>query len=133
AVERRDEVVGHRADLALLAVPFLDEVDSALRGGIDRRFVDRVQRALRKRREGADGLDLVAEELDAERFASRRREEVDQAAADCELAALVDTFYAFVSGEREFLGERLDRDLTTCGERDRCGPCFARRQPFGDG
>ena len=58
------------------------------RGGVERRLGDRVERALRERREGADGLDLVAEELDAERLAPRRREDVDDAAADGELAAL---------------------------------------------
>ena len=79
ARERRHEVVRHRPRLALFAVPLLDEVEAALDGRIDDRLLHRVQRALRERREGADRLDLVAEELDAERLASRRREDVDRA------------------------------------------------------
>ena len=66
------------------------EVEPPLGRRVDRDLVDRMQRALRERRERADALDLVAEELDAERLAAGRREDVDDAAADGELAALLD-------------------------------------------
>ena len=85
-------VVGQRR-LAQVRLPF--------RGRVDDRVVDRVQRPLRERREGAHLLDLVAVELDAERLAARRREDVDDAAADGELAALLGTIDALVAGERQ--------------------------------
>ena len=79
--------------------------------GIDRARLDRVQRALRERRERADRLDLVAEELDAQRLAPGRREDVDEPAANGELAAVVDALDALVARERELLGERVDAEL----------------------
>ena len=48
-----------------------------------------MQGALRERREGADLLDGVAEELDAKRLSSRRREHVDEPAADLSVVAAV--------------------------------------------
>ena len=92
-----------------------------------------MQRALRERREGADRLDLVAEELDAERLAAGRREDVDQAAAHRELAAVVDALDALVAGERELLGEAFDADLEAGRELERLGPRRRRRQQLGDG
>ena len=74
--------------------------------GVDRRAVELAQRALRERRERADALDLVAEELDAQRLAAGRREDVDEPAANGELAALLDALDALVAGERELLGEQ---------------------------
>ena len=70
-----------------------------------------MQRALRERREGAQRLDLVAEELDADRLAAGRREDVDDPAAHGELAALLDAVDPLVAGERELLGELLDPRL----------------------
>ncbi len=55
--------------------------------------------------EVADLLDVVAPELDPERVLLGRREDVEDAAADRELAALLDEFDAGVRGR----GERLDR------------------------
>ena len=78
-----------------------------------------MQRALRERREGADLLDLVAEELDPERLAARRREDVDEPAAHRELAALLDALDALVAGERERLGERLDARLVAARDAER--------------
>ena len=69
----------------------VDGLDPTLGRGIDARRRDGMQRALRERREGSDLLDLVAEELDAQRLASGRREDVDDAASHGELAALVDS------------------------------------------
>jgi hypothetical protein len=86
-----------------------------------------VQRALRERRKGAHRLDLVAEELDPQRFASGRREDVDQAAAHGELSALLDAVDALVAGEGEALGERVQpgrvarRDLDPLRPRVRRG------------
>src|SRR4051812_44545152 len=67
-----------------------------------------MERALRERRERADRLDLVAEELDAQRFAAGGREDVDDAAAHGELAAIVHALDTVVAGERKRLGKRVD-------------------------
>ena len=104
-IERRHEIVRHRPDVAFVAVPLLDQVETPLRGGIDRARLDGMQRALRERRERADRLHLVAEELDAKRLASGRREDVDDAAANGELTAVVDPLDALVAGERKHLRE----------------------------
>src|SRR5262249_3516447 len=87
AVEGRDGVVRHGR---LVLERRLAEVGPTLRRRIDRRGVELPQRALGEGREGADLLDLVAEELDPERLASGCREDVDEAAPDGELAALLD-------------------------------------------
>ncbi len=133
ALDRRDEVARYGTELAFVAVPFLDEVEPALGGGKDRALVDRVQRALRERREGADRLDLVAEELDAERLSAGGREDVDETAAHRELPAVVDALDALVAGERELLGETFDADLPPGGELERHGsrrrPAAATRRP----
>ena len=64
-------------------------------------LVDRMEGALREGREGADALDLVAEELDAERLAPGGRVDVDDASAKRELASLLRLVDALVAGERE--------------------------------
>ena len=101
------------------------------------RRVDRAQRALRERRERADRLDLVAEELDAERLAAGRREDVDEPAADGELAALLDALDALVARERERLREPVDARLVARARARsaRAAPrpaAAARRAPCAD-
>ena len=94
------------------------QVDPPLCGGVDHRIVDGMKRALRERRERAHLLDLVAEELDAQRLAAGRRKDVDEPAADGELPAVLGPLDALVAGERERLGQLLDADLLA---RMRCG------------
>src|SRR3954451_22117471 len=108
---RRNEISRHRYRLIVVRERGLDEVEPAFGGRIDGRRLDRVQSPLGERREGADLLDLVAPELDAQRLASRRREDVDKATAYCELPALVGALDSLVTGERERLGELLEADL----------------------
>ena len=91
-----------------------------------------MQRALRERREGADALDLVAEELDAERLAPGRRIDVDDAAAERELAALLRLLDALVAREREVLGERVDPLLVARSNADRLGARLGRRHALGE-
>ena len=79
-------------------------------------------------RERADRLHLVAEELDAKRLASGGREDVDDAAADGELPAVVDAVDAVVAGERKQLRERFDADLEPGSELDRRRPRARRRE-----
>ena len=80
---------------------------------------------LRERREGADALDLVAEELDPVRLAARAGEHVDKPTAHGDLAALLDALDAGVAGERQGLDEALDpRLVAPChpqGRRPRLG------------
>ena len=89
-----------------------------------------MQRALRERREGAHGLDLVPEELDAQRLPPRGREDVDEAAADRELAAVVDPLDALVAREREFLRELLEAELDARSEHDRRRALLGGRHPL---
>src|SRR5205823_6299847 len=94
------------------------QVEAALRRRVDDRALDRVEGALRERREGPHGLDRVAEQLDAERLVAGRRVDVDDAAADGELAALVDPLDALVAGERELLRQAVDPRLARCAQFD---------------
>ena len=67
-----------------------------------------MQRPLRERREGPERLDLVAEELHAQRVATGGREDVHEAASDGELPALLHSVDALVAGEREPFGEVVE-------------------------
>jgi hypothetical protein len=131
AIDGRDEIcrcLGRPGSCLLGAEVRLDEVGPPLGCGIDRRLVGGVERTLGERRERANLLDLVAEEVDAKRLATRRREHVDEAAADGELPALVHAIHALVARERELLREPVDARLVADPEleRGRSGP--ERRQ-----
>ena len=128
AVQRRDEVVGNRNRLVLVDERRLDQVAPSLQGRIDHRPVDRMQGPLRERREGADRLDLVAEELDPERLAACGREDVDDPTPHCELAALFGALDALVAGERE----ALRQVLRVVGQADRLGALWERRHALGE-
>ena len=91
-----------------------------------------MERALREGREGAHRLDLVAEELDAQRLAAGRREDVDDAAAHRELAAVVDALDALVARERERLRQPVDAGLEARPQLDRLRARLGRRQPLGE-
>src|SRR5262249_9314469 len=108
------------------------EVAHALGRRLDQRLVDVAQRALRERREGADPLDLVAEELDPQGLAPGGREDVDDASADGELPALLDALDALVACERERLGERVDARLLPARDAERGGPDLRRRHGIGE-
>ena len=132
AVEDGDEVVRHRRRRVVVGQCGLEQVGDPLGRGIHDRVRDRVQRTLRERREHAHGLDLVAEELDAQRLPARRREDVDDAAADGELAALLRPLDALVPGEREVFRQRLDPRLVADRQPDRLRPLARGRQPLGE-
>ena len=91
--------------------------------------VDLPQCPLRERREGADRFHLVAEELDAERLASGRREDIDQAAAHRELPALLDALDALVARRAPVLGQRVDPRLVAGRDPERRRPRARRRIP----
>ena len=106
----------------------IDEIGPSLRRGVHDGVVGRAERALRERGERAHLLDLVAEELDAERLAPRRGEHVDDAAAHGELAALVDPVDLLVAGERQLLGKAVDARLVPDPQSQRAWTCLERRQ-----
>src|SRR2546430_17026622 len=88
-----------------------EQVEPALGRWIDHRRLDRMQRALRERRERAHLLDLVAPELDPKRFAAGGREHVDEPAAHSELAALIRTLDPLLARQGERLGSLLQTDI----------------------
>ena len=131
AEEWRDEILrnGRRP---VVVERRLDQVEPPLGRGVDGGVVDSPERALRERRERADAFDLVSEELDPQRLATGRGEDVDQAAADGELAALLDALDALVAGEREPLGQLLEARLVAGSKAERLGALTCGRQPLGD-
>jgi hypothetical protein len=108
----------------------LHKLSPALDRGVDHRLVDRMQRALRERRERANLLDLVAEELHAKRLAPGARKDVDEPAAHRHLAAFLHTVDTLVAGERECLDECVEPDLVSDGDPDRRRPLVLRGQAF---
>ena len=126
AVERRDEILREPFRLGV------DEVDAPLGSRIDDGLVDGMERALREGGEGSDGLDLVAEELDAQRLSAGRGEDVHDASAHGELAAVVGAVGPRVAGEGERLGQGLHPGLRADTELDRLRPRFRRRHRLGE-
>jgi hypothetical protein len=134
--ERRHEVVGNvdgRLRGLVVRELWLDEVEPALCRRVQRRLGNRMKRALGEGREGAYRLDLVPEELHAQRLAARRREDVDDAASNRELTAVVDALDTLVAGESERFPDPVDAELEARAQLDRLGPRFRRRQPLGKG
>ena len=83
-----------------------------LGGGRDLDLVGVAERALGERREPAQRLDLDVEQVDADGAVLGRRVDVEQAAADRELAAVVDLVDALVAGRDE---------VAACTRRGRAG------------
>ena len=129
SVDGRDEI--RRRDR--LVVRLLgEEVGATLRGWIHDDLVCGMERPLRERRERANLLDLVTEQLDAERFSAGRREDVHDAAADCELTAFVDTLHPFVASQREVLRQAVDAGLVADRELQRGRPRLDGGHSFGE-
>ncbi len=121
--ERRHEVFRHRNRLVVVAQRRLVKVEAPLGGRIDDGALDRVERTLRERGERADPLDLVAEELDPQRLAPGRREDIHETAPDRELAALVGALDTFVARERQRLREGVELELEAGLDADRIRAC----------
>ena len=79
-----------------------------------------------------DRLDLVTEELDPQRLAPGGREDIDDAASDGELPALVGALDTLVAGQSEVLGERVDTRLVADGKLEPRGALLGRRHPLGE-
>ena len=134
AVEHRHEVVRHLRQRLLLVVDErrLAQVGPPLDRGIDDGAVDRMERPLGEGRERSHLLDLVAVELDPERLAAGGREDVDEAAADGELAALLGALDPLVAGERQLLREAVETGLAADREPHRLGALRGGRHPLGE-
>ena len=92
-----------RGDLGQLAV-----LGRELGGGRDLDRLGLAQAALGEGREEADRLDLDVEEVDAHRAVLGGRVEVEDAAADGELPAVVDLVDALVAGGHQLLGDLVE-------------------------
>ena len=111
-----------RRDLGQLAV-LLGE----LGGGRDLDELGVAERALGERREPAQRLDLIAEQVDADGAVLGRREQVEQAAADRELAAVLDLVDALVAGGDEVRApSRRGRAARRSAGRSRAGAAPGR-------
>ena len=86
--------------------------------GSNLRFVEARLRALRFRIELADGVDLVAEELDAHGAVGFRRIDVENAAAARELARHLHEVHLRVADAGQVRGEDFDVDLFAAAQRD---------------
>ncbi len=106
-----------------------------LGGRVELDPVGLAERALGERREPADRLDLVAEELDPRRLVDGRAEDVEDAATDRELAPVVDLLDPLVAAAGEQLGDVAEVDLLPLGEREagRAQRCVGHRLGEGDG
>ena len=76
------------------------------------------ERALREGREPAQRLDLVVEQVDADRALLGGREDVEQAAADGELAAVLDLVDALVAGGDEVGGGLVEVEQVADAQRE---------------
>jgi hypothetical protein len=124
--KRRHQVRGERRS-SLLPEPRLDQIGAALGGRVDDGLRERVQRALREGRERPQRLDLVSEELDADRLPSRRGEDVDDASAHGELTALLRLLDALVARQRQALGQAVHPRTVTGANRNGLGASVCRR------
>ncbi len=99
---------GERGELAVVGVE--------LGGGGQLDHLGLAEAALGEGREPAHRLDLVAEELDPHGAVLGRRVDVEDAAADGELAAFLDLLGAFVARRDEVLGDGAEVDLVALGD-----------------
>ena len=129
--KRRDERRGRRERLSLL-LQRRGETDPPLGGGLDEHLLDLVQRALREGREGAHLLDLVGEELDPQGVASARREDVDEAAADGELTALLHPLDPLVARAGQLERDLFQAPSVARAKPDRRRPELGRRHTLGE-
>ena len=130
-VERRHEAV-HREQLGYVGAILRVDDGRDLRGLAvlgcelgrrgDPHLLDLLQRALGEDRELADRLDLDVEAVDPHRVLAGGREAVENAAADCELAAFGDLLLAAIAGLDQRLGHLVEVDQPAPGEREGPGP-----------
>ena len=101
------------------------------RAGKQPHVLDRVERALRVDVERLDRFDVVAEQVDPVGQRGAHREEVDQSAAQAELAGRDDLRDVRVAGEAELRAQRVGVERLAGGEEERVrGEIRQRRQPI---
>ena len=86
------------------------------------RDLDRVgvaEPALGERREPAERVDLDVEQVDARRAVLGRREDVEDPAADGELAAVLDLVDALVAGGDQVAGDLVEVEQVALADRER--------------
>ncbi len=94
----------------------------------------RIQRALGLRVKGADAVDLVIQQIDAERFTGTHGVEIEQCAAHRELTMLHDLCYATVSGVIQALAHFIQLEpLTGPDDQAVAADKFGWRQPLQQG
>ena len=116
--------VGQRGDLGGLAV-----LGRQLGGRRDLDGLELAERALGERREVTQRLDLDVEQVGADRVVLGRREDVDDAAADRELAAVVDLLDALVARVDERDRELVEVDQVALGDREAGAAAATGRAP----
>ena len=107
----------HRRQLGQLTV-----LDVELGRGGELDPLGLAERALGEGREPAHRVDLVAEQLDSHRPLLGRSEDVEDAAADRELAPLLDLLDPLVAGGDQVLGDRAEVDFVAPGDGEAGGP-----------
>ena len=93
-----------------------------LRRGLDLDHLSVAERALCERREPAQRLDLVAEQIDPHRAVLGGGEHVEQPAADRELAAVLDLVDALVAGGDEIERRLVEIEQVALFEHESMGP-----------
>ncbi len=122
--------------LAIARAEALDRflVEQGFGGGEQDEAVDAPGGALVLGREGADRFDLVAEEIEAERLFGAAGEQVDQTAADCEFAGIVDRIDADIAIGLEQRRELVETDPLAGSEaRDELADAERGQRALGGG
>ncbi len=132
AVER--EQLGDVRALALVGDELRRDAQLGLQLGRrrDLHLVEIGDRALRERRERPQRLDLDVEEVDAHRVVGGRGEEIEQAAADRELAAVLHLLDPLVPAVDELDGELVEVDEVALLEREAVRPQLRVGDPLGE-
>ena len=94
--------------------------------------LDALQRALGEGREAAQRLDFDVEELDAHGVVAGRREDVEDVAAGCELAAVLDAVDALVAARDEVARELVEVGDAALLELETVGAQFGIRDALGE-
>ena len=118
---REVRVAVERGDRATAHVVGQEQLTARERG----QGLHRAQRALARHGEGPQRIDLVPEQLDAHGVVVGRREHIEEEAAHGELSARGDHVGPSVAGDREPVGELVQRNLVAPARDDRVEPVRA--------
>ena len=99
---------------------------------VDHRLVDGVEGTLREGRERPYLLDLVAEQLDAQRLPARARKDVDQPSPHRDVPSVLDPLDPLVSGEGQRFDQTVQSRARTGRDADGVGASLDRRCALGE-